>query len=96
VPPEAAGKIRFMEGDSQTLDFSPFYGTMDLVFVDGSHEFAAVRQDARTAANCVRPGGIVLFHDAAPSKKGVIAALRSLDDPRLCRIENTTVAFWQL
>lgn len=35
----------------------------DVVFIDGDHSEAAVRNDYALACSIVRPGGIVVFHD---------------------------------
>jgi predicted O-methyltransferase YrrM len=60
--PEAA-RIAQLYGDSAVFDFSPYVGAMDLVFVDGSHSEAYVRNDAERARHMLAPGGIILFHD---------------------------------
>jgi predicted O-methyltransferase YrrM len=56
-------KIVRLWGDSATFDFSPFRGQMDLVLVDGSHEYPYVRDDTAHALEMIRPGGIILWHD---------------------------------
>ena len=51
-------------GDSASFDFEPYYGAMDLVFVDGSHARDYVLNDSRVALQLLRPaGGIILWHD---------------------------------
>ena len=51
-------------GDSATFDFSPFEGTIDLVFVDGAHSYDYVRNDSQIALKLLRRGrGVVLWHD---------------------------------
>jgi predicted O-methyltransferase YrrM len=39
-------------------------GPLDLVFIDGDHEEAAVRLDWEAWSRWVEPGGVVAFHDA--------------------------------
>jgi predicted O-methyltransferase YrrM len=56
-------QIRPLFGDSGTFDFSPFFGRVDLFFVDGSHSYEYVRNDTEKALQCVRPGGIIAWHD---------------------------------
>jgi predicted O-methyltransferase YrrM len=60
---DVAGKIRQIYGDSATFDFSPYYGTMDLVFVDGAHHYDAVVSDTEQALKMTRPGGFIVWHD---------------------------------
>jgi len=55
-------KIIQLYGDSRTFDYSPFYGQMDLVFVDALKHYAAVRHDTEEALRMVRAGGAIIWH----------------------------------
>lgn len=59
----AEPKIVILEGDSATFDYTPFHGTIDLFFVDGAHTYEYVRSDTMNALRCVRPGGVIAWHD---------------------------------
>lgn len=50
-------------GDSATFDFSPYYNSMDLIFVDGSHAYQYVISDTESALKLVKKGGIIIWHD---------------------------------
>jgi len=39
-------------------------GKPDLIFIDGNHEYHAVRRDFEQSLACTAPGGCLLFHDA--------------------------------
>jgi hypothetical protein len=58
-------KITTLTGDSTTFDFSPWKGSIDLVFIDGGHDLATVRSDTANALQMVRMDGpsCVLWHD---------------------------------
>jgi len=56
-------RIQPLFGDSGTFDFSPYFGRVDLFFVDGAHSYEYVRNDTEKALLCVRPGGIIAWHD---------------------------------
>jgi predicted O-methyltransferase YrrM len=73
-------KIEQLFGDSKTLDITPWEGTCDLVFVDGSHAYSYVVSDSQRALGLVRPGGLVLWHDYAGPRHspGVYRALNEL------------------
>jgi predicted O-methyltransferase YrrM len=43
---------------------------LDLVFIDGDHEEAAVRLDWEAWSRWVEPGGVVAFHDAREGQPG--------------------------
>jgi len=56
-------KITQLYGDSRTFDFSPYFGEIDLVYVDGAHDYEAVRRDSSNAIAMLRPGGYVLWDE---------------------------------
>jgi hypothetical protein len=58
-----AGRIELLFGDSASFDFSPFAGAVDLFFIDGAHSYEYVRSDSLRALQCVRPGGVIAWHD---------------------------------
>jgi len=58
-------KITQVWGDSARFDFSPWYGSLDFVFIDGAHSEDYVRNDTREALKMIRPeGGVIVWHDA--------------------------------
>jgi predicted O-methyltransferase YrrM len=58
-----APRITQLLGDSGTFDFSPYYDSMDLVTIDGSHSYPFVRSDSFNAFRMIRPGGVIQWHD---------------------------------
>jgi hypothetical protein len=71
-----ANKITQLFGDSAAFDFSPYFGTIDLVFVDGSHAYEYVKNDTEVALKLLRDGkGIIIWHDYTYAFPGVIRAL---------------------
>jgi hypothetical protein len=50
-------------GDSGTFDFSPYYGNVDFMFIDGSHAYDYVKNDTLAALKMVRVGGTIIWHD---------------------------------
>ncbi len=57
-------KITQLYGDSATFDFSPFFNTVDFIFIDGSHSYEYVLHDSRLALKLLRSGqGVILWHD---------------------------------
>ena len=60
----AKSKITQLLGDSGKFDFSPYHTSIDLVFIDGSHDFDYVINDSEIALKLLRNGkGIILWHD---------------------------------
>jgi predicted O-methyltransferase YrrM len=57
------GKIRELFGDSMRYDFSPYYGNIDLVFIDGNHSGPFVRSDTENAFKMLSDRGVIIWHD---------------------------------
>lgn len=47
----------------EDLDFAPLARSFDLVFVDAAHDPDSVERDTWIALGCVRPGGVIAWHD---------------------------------
>lgn len=92
---DVEGRVRQLYGDSKQFDDTPYAGTCDVVFVDGSHAHSYVVSDSAKALRIVRPGGLVLWHDYSPDAPGVFRALNELARRLpLMHIQGTTlVAF---
>jgi predicted O-methyltransferase YrrM len=58
-----ASRIELLFGDSAVFDYSPYHGKIDLFFIDGAHSYDYVRSDTENALQCVRPGGVIAWHD---------------------------------
>lgn len=59
---DVAQKVRVYEGTSATM-VPGMTDRFDLAFIDGSHDYEAVLQDARLATMVLKPGGLLAFHD---------------------------------
>jgi predicted O-methyltransferase YrrM len=93
-----AAKVEQLFADSKALDVSPWAGTCDLVFVDGSHAYSYVVSDSAKALELVAPGGLVLWHDYAGPRHaaGVYRALNELAQRLpLVRLEGTTLVAYR-
>jgi len=91
-------KIEQLFGDSRTFDFSPYYGGMDLVYIDGAHDYEAVRRDSEQALRMLSPGGYVLwdefcnygdYHDVTR------AVLDVVPKGKVIQVENTQLAVYR-
>jgi predicted O-methyltransferase YrrM len=68
--------VQFISGDSrqtvpQFLSKRP-PGSFDYVLVDGGHEREVATADLRNVADCVAPGGILIFDDIGPESHGLV------------------------
>lgn len=92
---DVSHKIEQLYGNSLEYDFSPYYGQIDLVFVDGAHHYEAVISDTRQALKMVRPGGAILWHDFAnygDYHDVTRAIIDVLGADRISQISNTQLA----
>lgn len=64
-------KIKHLFGDSRSFDFEPYYGKIDLVFVDGDHHYDSVVKDTETAFKLVSKSGAIVWHDYGNSPESV-------------------------
>jgi len=57
-------RIEQVYGDTASFDFGPYYGEIDMVFIDASHTYEYVLNDSRLALKLLRNGrGVILWHD---------------------------------
>ena len=56
------GKIKELYGDSAVFDFSPYYGKIDVVFIDGNHSLQYIKSDTENAFKMLSDGGIIVWH----------------------------------
>jgi len=58
-------RITPLRGDSNTYDFAPFHGRMDMLFVDGGHEFPTLQSDTDNAFKMLSRDrvGCIAWHD---------------------------------
>jgi predicted O-methyltransferase YrrM len=60
---EYSSRIRQLYGDSKTLDYTPYVGKVDFVFVDADHTYDGVKSDTGKAFELLRPGGVIVWDD---------------------------------
>lgn len=90
-------KITQLFGDSGNFDFSPYYNAIDLVFIDGSHDYEYVLNDSEIALKLLREGrGVILWHDYRGGME-VVAALETFRKRRpglsLHHVRDTSFAY---
>jgi predicted O-methyltransferase YrrM len=56
-------RITQLWGDSATFDFSAYAGTIDCVYIDGSHTYEYARSDTASALAMLSPYGAIVWDD---------------------------------
>lgn len=93
--PEADRIVQLL-GDSASFDFSGYEGTMDVVFIDGSHSYPYVTNDTAVALRMLSDDGMIVWDDypGFPGViQGVLDAARRLPGP-IVHIHGTRMAVW--
>ena len=94
---DIAEKIHQLYGDSASFDFSPYYDSCSLVFVDGSHAYEYAISDTKEALKMVKKGGVIIWHDYG-IWDGVTTALEEIeknDKMGLLNIDGTSLVYWK-
>lgn len=94
---DTVSRIHQLYGDSASFDFSPYYNSCGLVFIDASHAYDYVLSDSRAALKMLKPGGAILWHDYG-IWSGVTDALEHLaagEMPGIQCIQGTSLAYWR-
>jgi predicted O-methyltransferase YrrM len=90
-------KMHQLYGDSARFDFTPYYNSCSLVFVDGSHAYDYVLSDTREALKMVKKGGIIIWHDYG-IWDGVTKALEEIENKDKLGLKNvggTSLVYWR-
>ncbi|UCC78233.1 MAG: class I SAM-dependent methyltransferase [Candidatus Zixiibacteriota bacterium] len=90
-------KIKQIYGDSTKFDFSPYYGKMDIVFIDGAHHYNAVIIDTKNAIKMIKQDGVIIWHDFAiygDYNDVTRAVLDCIPSNRIIQIDSTTIAIY--
>jgi predicted O-methyltransferase YrrM len=95
-----ARRIEQVFGSSETFNYRPYEGRMDIVFIDADHTYEFVQKDTEAALRLLRPGGVVLWDDYLhrpehPECSGVTQTVNELARTRPCyQIAGTRLAVW--
>jgi len=76
-----ADKVDQLFQDSATLDAGPYRRSTDLIFVDGGHSYAYVKNDSELALEMVAPGGLIVWHDyRGPRSRETVGVYQYLNE----------------
>ena len=91
-------RITRLFGDSNEFDFSPFQGTIDVVYVDGGHDLPTARSDTENALKLLPADtiGAVAWHDYRnPDYPDLTRYLDELSRERTTyHVEESTICFF--
>lgn len=72
-------RVKFSLTHSNIAYLGVPHHSLDLVFIDADHSYAAVKEDIENWVEKVRPGGVICGHDFCnPAHRGVEKAVREI------------------
>ena len=88
-----SSKVTQLYGDSTQFDYAPYFGKMDLIFIDANHEYKYVKSDTENALKMLSEHGTIVWHDY-PYWEGVWRYLDELfmSGLPIYRIQDTRLA----
>lgn len=95
--------VTHLFGNSKDFNFSPYFGKMDLVFVDGNHHYDAVKNDTNIAFNLIKSkDSIIVWHDYSSDTvdirwvvlTGILDACPSDKRGKIYHVSNTLCAIY--
>ncbi len=90
-------KITQLYGDSAIFDFTPFFNSIELVFIDAAHDYYNALNDSLTALKLIGDNsGIILWHDYkknVPVVKAIETFRQRYTDLEILHINGTNLAY---
>lgn len=81
-------------GDSATFDFSPYFGTCQLVYIDGAHSYEYVANDTRIAIKLLSSNGTIVWDDYWRRVPDVARFLHASKIQGLYRLPDSRLVCW--
>ncbi|UCC94806.1 MAG: class I SAM-dependent methyltransferase [Candidatus Omnitrophota bacterium] len=82
-------------GDTLMYDFSPWFGKIDLCFIDAAHSYQYVKSDSENAFKMLSERGVLVWHDFDVNHYDVFRYLNTLaKNKKLFWIENTRLVVY--
>ena len=72
----ASSRINQLLGSSDTFNYAPFHGQVDLFFIDGAHSYDFIASDTGNALKCLSEKGVVVWHDFKGGFRGILRFFR--------------------
>jgi predicted O-methyltransferase YrrM len=89
-------RIHCLHGDSNEFDLSPYYGRMDMVYVDGGHDLRTTESDAENAFRMLsndRPS-VIAWDDYGNRLSPAVKTFLDARQERLFHVEESITVFY--
>jgi len=92
-------KINLIFEDSTRLNVDKFENLMDLIFIDGGHNYSCVKNDSEKSFRMIKNEGYIFWHDYNVSKrscKDVVKYIHEISKiKKICHIKNTSLCYYK-
>ena len=92
-------KINVIFQDSIKFNIDRYINLMDLIFIDGGHNYTCVKNDSEKSFGMLKDGGYIFWHDYNISKKSCKDVVRYLTeiskDKKIFHIKNTSLCYYK-
>ena len=92
-------KINVLFQDSVKFNDSAYKNSMDLIFIDGGHNYLCVKSDSEKSFNMIKKNGYIFWHDYVLTKKSVRGVVKYINETakykKIFHINNTTLCYYK-
>jgi predicted O-methyltransferase YrrM len=92
-------KINLIFEDSNRLNVDKFENLMDLIFIDGGHNYSCVKNDSEKSFRMIKNEGYIFWHDYNVSKrscKDVVKYIHEISKiKKIFHIKNTALCYYK-
>jgi len=92
-------KINLIFEDSTRLNVDKFENLMDLIFIDGGHNYSCVKNDSEKSFRMIKNEGYIFWHDYNVSKrscKDVVKYIHEISKiKKIFHIKNTSLCYYK-
>jgi predicted O-methyltransferase YrrM len=92
-------KINLIFQDSSKLNVDKFENLMDLIFIDGGHNYSCVKNDSEKSFRMIKNEGYIFWHDYNVSKRSCRDVVKYIHEisknKKIFHIKNTTLCYYK-
>ncbi len=92
-------KVKVFFQDSLKFNESIYKNSVDLIFIDGGHNYSCVKNDSEKSFNMIKKNGYIFWHDYVPTKKSVKGVFKYINETikykKIFHIKNTSLCYYK-
>jgi predicted O-methyltransferase YrrM len=92
-------KINVIFQDSTKFNIERYLNSMDLIFIDGGHNYSCVKNDSEKSFDMIKNGGYIFWHDYNVSKRSCRDVVKYIHEiskfKKIFHIKNTSLCYYK-